>query len=70
MMVQIEQGMEQEDQDEQRRTGEYKSKQYWLGDDEEEGEVDREEGEEGAHTKMKTGVSMHQDGVEGTEFTE
>ena len=44
MMVQIEQGMEQEDQDEQRRTGEYKSKQYWLGD-EEEGEVDREEGE-------------------------
>lgn len=45
MMVQIEQGMEQEDQDEQRKTGEYKSKQYWLGDDEEEGEVDREEGE-------------------------
>ena len=46
-MVQIEQGMEQEDQDEQRRTGEYKSKQYWLGDEEEEGEVDREEGKEG-----------------------
>ena len=42
-MVQIEQGMEQEDQDEQRKTGEYKSKQYWLGDGEEEGEVDRGE---------------------------
>ena len=43
MMVQIEQGMEQEDQDEQRRTGEYKSKQYWLGDDD--GGRDRGEGE-------------------------
>ena len=67
-MVQIEQGMEQEDQDEQRRTGEYKSKQYWLGDDDE-GVRGRGRGGS-AHTKMKTGVNMHQDGVEGTEFTE
>ena len=67
MMVQIEQGMEQEDQDEQRKTGEYKSKQYWLGDD---GMRGIGEVRGSAHTKMKTGVSMHQDGVEGTEFTE
>ena len=51
-MVQIEQGMEQEDQDEQRKTGEYKSKQYWLGDDDDGVRGIRRGGEEGAHTKM------------------
>ena len=50
-MVQIEQGMEQEDQDEQRKTGEYKSKQYWLGDDDD-GVRGVGEVRGSAHTKM------------------